>query len=196
MSRSVRRQIVFVGVFLVVVLLFVTLFRMGLVRGDSMSPTYEDGQVVLVQRRSRFSPPLKHNDVILVRHDRDVLIKRVYRLEGEELTTTFPYYGLTPGLRRLLRAAVPCRSQGARPAPVCAERVSGRDRRQPARVGRQPLLWAGKGAGRAGRRGQQPRPAVPGRPTARCSHSCPSNRAPDTFANIRGSVSRSRKLIG
>ena len=98
MSRAVRRQIVFVGVFLVVVALFVTVFRMGLVRGDSMSPTYEDGQVVLVQRRNRLSPPLKHNDVILVRHDRDVLIKRVYRLEGEELTTTFPYYGLTPGL--------------------------------------------------------------------------------------------------
>ncbi len=98
MSRSVRRQILFVGVFLVVVALFVTLFRMGIVRGDSMSPTYESGQVVLVQRRAPFSPPLKHNDVVLVRHDRDVLIKRIYRLEGEELTIGFPYFPLTPGL--------------------------------------------------------------------------------------------------
>ncbi len=98
MSRSVRRQILFVGVFLVVVGLFVTLFRMGIVRGDSMSPTYESGQVVLVQRRAAFSPPLKHDDVILVRHDRDVLIKRVYRLEGEELTIGFPYAHVTPGL--------------------------------------------------------------------------------------------------
>lgn len=98
MSRSVRRQILFVAVFLVVVALFVTLFRMGIVRGDSMSPTYESGQVVLVQRRAAFSPPLKHNDVVLVRHDRDVLIKRVYRLEGEELTIAFPYVHVVPGL--------------------------------------------------------------------------------------------------
>jgi signal peptidase I len=91
MSRSVRRQVAFVSVFLVVVALFVTMFRMGVVRGSSMEPTYENGQVVLVQRRNRFSPPLKRSDVILVRHDRDVLIKRIYRLEDEEMTDTFPY---------------------------------------------------------------------------------------------------------
>ena len=91
MSRSVRRQIAYVIVFLVVVLLFMTMFRMGVVRGSSMEQTYENGQVVLVQRRHWFSRPLRDNDVVLIRHDRDVLIKRIYRLEGEEITNTFPY---------------------------------------------------------------------------------------------------------
>src|SRR5262249_51459517 len=63
---------------------------MGVVRGDSMESTYQNGQVVLVRRRNLFSPPLRHNDVVLLRKDRDVIIKRVYRLPGEEIDETFP----------------------------------------------------------------------------------------------------------
>jgi signal peptidase I len=92
MLRSApRRQTVLIGVFLILVILFLVLFRMGVVRGQSMTPTYVDGQVVLVRRRHSFSPPLRHNDVVLLRKDRDVIIKRVFRLEGEEIDDTFPY---------------------------------------------------------------------------------------------------------
>ena len=93
MSRAVRRQVAFVALFLIVVLAFVTMFRMGVVRGISMESTYVNGQLVLVRRRNWFSAPLRHNDVILVRQNRDVIIKRVYRLENEEMTATFPYRG-------------------------------------------------------------------------------------------------------
>lgn len=85
MSRQTRRQTVFVGVFLVIVVLFVLTFRLGAVRGISMQPTYEDGQAVLVLRRTWFSPALMRGDVVLVQHGRDVLIKRIYRLPGEEI---------------------------------------------------------------------------------------------------------------
>src|SRR6516164_5885291 len=89
---SVRRQIAVVALFLVVVVLFMMMFQMGVVRGQSMEPTYENGQVVLIQRRNWFSRPLHHYDVVLLRHDRDVLIKRIYRLEGEELNDNlYPY---------------------------------------------------------------------------------------------------------
>lgn len=91
LRRAPRRQTVLIGVFLLLVFLFLVLFRMGVVRGQSMMPTYVDGQVVLVSRRHGFSPPLRHNDVVLLRKDRDVIIKRVYRLEGEEIDNTFPY---------------------------------------------------------------------------------------------------------
>lgn len=90
MSPTVRRQTLFILVFLVVVLIFVTMFRMGVVRGESMEPTYHNGQVVLVRRRNWFSAPLHRNDVVLLRKDRDVLIKRIYRLPGEEVDDTFP----------------------------------------------------------------------------------------------------------
>ena len=92
MLRSApRRQTVLIGVFLLMVVMFLVLFRMGVVRGQSMYPTYLDGQVVLVSRRHGYSPPLRQNDVVLLRKDRDIIIKRVYRLEGEEIDDTFPF---------------------------------------------------------------------------------------------------------
>jgi signal peptidase I len=72
-------------VFLALVIFFVTTFRMCVVKGRSMEPTYVNGQVVLVRRRTRFSAPLGRNDVVLLSKDRDVIIKRVYRLSGERL---------------------------------------------------------------------------------------------------------------
>jgi signal peptidase I len=90
MPRSARRQNILIAIFLVMVLAFMTTFRMGVVRGDSMFPTYQDGQVVLVLRRTGLSAPLRRNDVVLLRKDRDVIIKRLYRLPGEEIDHTFP----------------------------------------------------------------------------------------------------------
>jgi signal peptidase I len=85
MSRQTRRQTIFVFVFLIVVLLFVMTFRLGAVRGESMQPTYVEGQAVLVLRRNWLNSGLKRGDVVLVKHGRDVLIKRIYRLPGEEI---------------------------------------------------------------------------------------------------------------
>jgi signal peptidase I len=83
MSNGTRRQTLFVLVFIVVVILFVVTFRMGVVRGDSMLPTYVNGQVVLMRR---WGKPLKRGDVVVVKKDNDMIIKRVYRLPGEEVT--------------------------------------------------------------------------------------------------------------
>lgn len=91
MSSAVRRQLIFIGVFLVVVLLFVTTFRMAVVHGQSMSPTYESGRVVLVRRQVGSAANLHHGDIVLLRKDRDVIIKRVFRLPGEEMDDSFPY---------------------------------------------------------------------------------------------------------
>ena len=90
MSRTVRRQALFITVFLVVVILFMFTFRMGVVHGESMAPTYQNEQVVLVRRRNWFSGPLRRGDVVLLRKDRDVIIKRIFRLPGEELDDSYP----------------------------------------------------------------------------------------------------------
>ncbi len=84
-SSTARRQALFVAVFLVVVFLFVFTFRLGIVRGDSMLPTYQNGQPVLVRRRNALSPALKRGDVIVLRKGRDVIIKRIAYLSGEEV---------------------------------------------------------------------------------------------------------------
>lgn len=65
---------------------FVLTYRMVVVRGESMDPTYRDGQTILARRRNWFSGPLSRGDVVVLRQDRDIIIKRIYRLPGEEIT--------------------------------------------------------------------------------------------------------------
>lgn len=86
MPRSLRRQIFFVSTFLVVVVFYVTLFRQVVVSGDSMEPTYHSGQALLALRRQSFSPPLRRGDVIVLKKDRDTIIKRVAYLSGDIVT--------------------------------------------------------------------------------------------------------------
>lgn len=86
MPNSSLRQTVLICVLLVLAVFFVTTFRLGVVTGESMLPTYQDGQMVLVNRRFWRHTPIKRGDVVLVRKDRDVLIKRIACLPGEEIT--------------------------------------------------------------------------------------------------------------
>jgi signal peptidase I len=78
-----RRNLFAVATFLLVVLLFTSTFRLAVVRGDSMLPTYKDGQMVLVNKIGASSNSLKPGDVVLIDHGRDVLIKRVAYLPGD-----------------------------------------------------------------------------------------------------------------
>ena len=83
MPRAMRRQAFFVGLFLVVVVVYVSLFRQGVVSGDSMEPTYHNGQALLVLRRHGYSSLPKRGDVVVIRKDRDTIIKRVAYLPGD-----------------------------------------------------------------------------------------------------------------
>jgi len=86
MQRSMRRQFFSVCLFLVVVAAYASLFRQGVVSGDSMEPTYHSGQALLVLRRHGFSPLPKRGDVVVLRKDRDTIIKRVAYLPGDIIT--------------------------------------------------------------------------------------------------------------
>jgi signal peptidase I len=72
------------GVLLLVFLL--AEFRIVLVHGDSMLPTYHNGQTVVVNQLSIFGAHWKRGDVVLVRIGNEILIKRVFRLPGETLS--------------------------------------------------------------------------------------------------------------
>jgi signal peptidase I len=85
MSVRTKRQIIAVLLFLVVVVFFTTTFRMAVVRGDSMLPTYRDGEVVLVNRLHAVNGPLRQGDVILIQKGDEVLIKRIAYLPGQTI---------------------------------------------------------------------------------------------------------------
>ena len=89
-SKLLRRQSILILIFLILVIVFMTTYRMGVVRGTSMLPTYQDGQVVLVRRKNWFSPPLHRNDVVLLQKDREVIMKRVFRIPGDEIDAGNP----------------------------------------------------------------------------------------------------------
>ena len=88
--RTARRQAAFVGVFLIVVIFFVSTYRLAVVNGRSMEPTFSSGQIVLVRRRTWGTRPLRRGDVVLIQKDDEVLIKRIYRLPGESMDDPDP----------------------------------------------------------------------------------------------------------
>ena len=64
-----------------------------------MMPTFVDGQIVLVRRMATLGRALHRGDVVLVNNDHDVIIKRIYRVAGDEIDTSFPDV-LSPTSRR------------------------------------------------------------------------------------------------
>jgi signal peptidase I len=84
MSRT-RRQFIAVLVFLLVAGFFMTRFRLAVVHGESMMPTYRDGELVLVNKLGSEATNLQRGDVVLVRNGKDILIKRVVFLPGDIL---------------------------------------------------------------------------------------------------------------
>ncbi len=89
---QLSRQSVLLLVFLVVVLIFVTNYRMSMVQGASMEPTFVNGQLLLVNLRTLFRPYLHRKDVVIIQRERrEVIIKRVYLLPGDEVKPGEPY---------------------------------------------------------------------------------------------------------
>ena len=65
---------------ILLVFFLLTTFRVTVVHGDSMLPTYKNGQMVIVNRLNR---GVQRGDVILVEAGNEILIKRVAYLAGD-----------------------------------------------------------------------------------------------------------------
>jgi signal peptidase I len=58
-------------------------FRVGIVCGASMEPTFRNGQPILIDRGYYRRHPLTRGDVVLLRHEGQTLIKRVFACAGD-----------------------------------------------------------------------------------------------------------------
>jgi signal peptidase I len=75
-------------------------FRLVRVQGHSMDPTYHNGQWLLVRRPDWPSPPLRVGDVVVFRMDKDLLVKRIAALGGQEIPNRESVLLIRPSHRR------------------------------------------------------------------------------------------------
>jgi signal peptidase I len=64
-------------------------WQIGVVSGASMEPSFRSHQIILIDRHYYRHHPLRRGDVIILRQDDAVLIKRVYGLGGDSFWTLF-----------------------------------------------------------------------------------------------------------
>jgi signal peptidase I len=64
-------------------------WQIGVVSGASMEPSFRSHQIILIDRHYYRHHPFRRGDVIILRQDDAVLIKRVYALGGDSFWTLF-----------------------------------------------------------------------------------------------------------
>ncbi len=62
-------------------------WQIGVVSGASMEPSFRSHQIILIDRHYYRDHPLRRGDVIILRQDDAVLIKRIYALGGDSFWT-------------------------------------------------------------------------------------------------------------
>lgn len=62
-------------------------FQIGVVSGASMEPSFRSGQVILIDRRYYRGHQVHRGDVVILKQDGAILIKRVYALAGDSFWT-------------------------------------------------------------------------------------------------------------
>jgi signal peptidase I len=60
-------------------------FSIGVVQGSSMLPTYQPGQLFLLDRHYYTDHPISRGDVVVVRCDDHTIIKRVFGVAGDSI---------------------------------------------------------------------------------------------------------------
>lgn len=94
------RRLMIAGVLLIGIAAFLP-WQFILVSGESMSPTYHNGQL-LVGWRQVFcrNRPFRRGEVVLFRHGGETLLKRIYALPGDEVVI----FRLDDGFNLLVQA--------------------------------------------------------------------------------------------
>ena len=89
MSNQTKRQIILLAIFAIIVIAFASIFKVAIVQGQSMLPTFRNGEVVIVNKLSTNLKSLKRGDVVILHTRHDDLIKRIAYLPGHVIP--YPY---------------------------------------------------------------------------------------------------------
>ena len=84
-KKIIKEIYPYVIVILVVVLLRTFIITPAVVKGNSMEPTLNDGNIVLLNKLSMKTTKLKRNDIVVVNWNGEKIIKRVIGLPGEHI---------------------------------------------------------------------------------------------------------------
>lgn len=94
------RLLMIAGVLLIGIAAFLP-WQFILVSGESMSPTYHSGRLLIGQRQTFCrNKPFRRGEVVLFRYDGETLLKRIFALPGDEVVV----FRLDDGFNLLVQA--------------------------------------------------------------------------------------------
>jgi signal peptidase I len=77
---------ILIGFLIIVVLLSIqSRFRLSLVVGNSMLPTFRSGDLILIDKQSYFVTEPQRDDIVLAKKRSDLIVKRIVGLPGETI---------------------------------------------------------------------------------------------------------------
>lgn len=84
----------FVNAFIIISVMSCLLFKIGLVSGFSMYPTFESNDLVIVNVTSSAKSSLKVGDIIAVKSEDGFVVKRLWGVEGDTISYTTDSFSL------------------------------------------------------------------------------------------------------
>ncbi len=86
MKKLIREIIPYVVIILIVVLIRTYIATPVIVSGDSMKPNLHDGEMLIVRKIGYNGTSIKRFDIVVVKEDKEEIIKRIIGLPGEHIS--------------------------------------------------------------------------------------------------------------
>lgn len=86
MKRIVKEVIPYIVIIIVVVLIRTYIATPVIVSGDSMKPNLHDGEMLIVRKIGYNSSSIERFDIVVVKEDKEEIIKRIIGLPGEHIS--------------------------------------------------------------------------------------------------------------
>lgn len=86
MKQIIKELYPYVIIIIVVVLIRSFIITPVIVSGNSMNPNYNDGELLLIKKIGYNEKTIKRFDVVVIKRDKEEIIKRVIGLPGEHIS--------------------------------------------------------------------------------------------------------------